>query len=203
MSHKTFISYKYSEAVDLRDNIIKAMGTDAIYYNGENGFSPNKSDDTDDAIWNYLKDMIWPTTVTIVILSPNMKQSSWIPDEIAYSLKKVKRGGTESQRNGVVAVIQKYQGGYDWLINHHVNCHNKSTVNYKNELLPDIITSNHFNSEPPVIHCDACKTYDSEMGSYISYICEEDFLKDVNGYVEKAFQKSQNDGVGYSIKIDL
>jgi len=57
MSHKTFISYKHSEALDLRDNIIKAMGTDAVYYNGENGFSPNKSDDTDDAIWNYLKDI--------------------------------------------------------------------------------------------------------------------------------------------------
>ena len=31
--------------------------------------APNKSDDSDDAIWNYLKDMIWPTTATIVILS--------------------------------------------------------------------------------------------------------------------------------------
>ena len=76
MAHKTFISYKYSESVDLRDRIINAMGEDAIYYKGENGFSPNKSDDSDDEIWNYLKDMIWPTTVTIVILSPNMKESS-------------------------------------------------------------------------------------------------------------------------------
>lgn len=87
MAHKTFISYKYSEARDLRDKIIAAMGDDAIYYNGENGFSPNKSDDSDNVIWNYLKDMIWPTTVTIVILSPNMKLSSWIPDEIAYPCK--------------------------------------------------------------------------------------------------------------------
>ena len=72
MAHKTFISYKYSDARDVRDRIIKTMGEDAKYYQGEKGFSPNKSDDSDDAIWNYLKDMIWGTSVTIVVLSPEM-----------------------------------------------------------------------------------------------------------------------------------
>ena len=48
MAHKTFISYKYSESVDLRDRIIEAMGEDAIYYQGENGSSPNKSDDSEE-----------------------------------------------------------------------------------------------------------------------------------------------------------
>lgn len=32
MAHKTFISYKYSEAQELRDRIIEAMGDDASYY---------------------------------------------------------------------------------------------------------------------------------------------------------------------------
>ena len=31
MAHRTFISYKYSEAQDLRDRIIKALGKDADY----------------------------------------------------------------------------------------------------------------------------------------------------------------------------
>ena len=57
MAHKTFISYKFSESADLRDRIIKAMGEDAIYYKGENGFSPNKSDDSDDAIWNFINNL--------------------------------------------------------------------------------------------------------------------------------------------------
>ena len=35
MAHKTFISYKYSEAQELRDRIIKAFGDDASYYQGE------------------------------------------------------------------------------------------------------------------------------------------------------------------------
>ena len=201
MAHKTFISYKYSESVVLRDKIIKAMGSDAIYYNGENGFSPNKSDDTDDTIWNYLKDMTWPTTVTIVILSPNMRQSSWIPDEIAYSLSKISRDGRQSGRNGVVAVIQKVNGSYDWLMEHKDNCHGAPTVSYKNEFLFPIITRNHFNSEPPIVHCDECKTYDSEKGSYISYVREDDFLTDVNGYVDKAFDKIKDIDTIYNVKV--
>ena len=32
MAHKTFISYKYSEAQGLRDDIITALGKDANYY---------------------------------------------------------------------------------------------------------------------------------------------------------------------------
>ena len=35
MAHKTFISYKWSEAQDLRDDIITALGEDATYYKGE------------------------------------------------------------------------------------------------------------------------------------------------------------------------
>lgn len=35
MVHKTFISYKWSAARKLRDDIIKALGADAVYYNGK------------------------------------------------------------------------------------------------------------------------------------------------------------------------
>ena len=35
MAHKTFISYKWSEAQQLRDDIIDALGEDASYYKGE------------------------------------------------------------------------------------------------------------------------------------------------------------------------
>lgn len=44
MAHKTFISYKYSEARTLRDKIIDAMGEDASYYQGETSDSPDLTD---------------------------------------------------------------------------------------------------------------------------------------------------------------
>ena len=41
MAHNTFISYKYSESQDLRDDIIKALGEEASYYKGVSvHFSP-------------------------------------------------------------------------------------------------------------------------------------------------------------------
>ena len=43
MTHKTFISYKYSEAQELRDDIINALGDDATYYKGEDGYSDDLS----------------------------------------------------------------------------------------------------------------------------------------------------------------
>ena len=41
-----------------------------------------------ETIKNHLKDMLFDTTVTVVIISPNMKKSKWIDWEIEYSLKK-------------------------------------------------------------------------------------------------------------------
>lgn len=44
MAHKTFISYKYSEAQDLRDRIINELGDDASFYMGETSNSPDLTD---------------------------------------------------------------------------------------------------------------------------------------------------------------
>ena len=200
MAHETFISYKYSDAVDVRDRIYKNMGEYAKFYRGENGFSPNKSDDSDDAIWNYLKDMIWGTSVTIVVLSPEMLQSSWISDEISYSLKKVSRDGTQSQRNGVVAVIKKVNGSYDWFKYKITYSDGHISNGYHEEKVFKIIRENRGNQDPPVYVCEHCKTIDSLTGSYISYIEEDEFINNMDKYIENAYQKSLNDCKGYIIK---
>ena len=76
MARKTFISYKYSEARDLRDRIIWALGDDATFYQGETSDSPDLTDTTTENIKRHLTDMMYNTSVTIVILSPNMKESN-------------------------------------------------------------------------------------------------------------------------------
>ena len=114
MAHKTFISYKYSEAQDLRDRIIEAMGDDASYYMGETSDSPDLTDTSTENIKKHLCDMMYNTSVTIVIISPHIKESEWIDWEIEYSLSRSTRKGRTSHRNGVVGVIQKVNGGYDW-----------------------------------------------------------------------------------------
>ena len=78
MSHKTFISYKHSEAQDLRDCIIIRLGKDAIYYRGETTDFPYSNDKRTVRICNNLADMIDDTEVMIVIVSPKMLQSRWM-----------------------------------------------------------------------------------------------------------------------------
>ena len=88
MARRTFISYKYSEARELRDTIVTKMGDDAKFYTGETSDSPNMTGSKTETIKENLKNMMYRTSVTIVIISPNMIDSKWIDWEIEYTLKK-------------------------------------------------------------------------------------------------------------------
>jgi hypothetical protein len=192
LAYKTFISYKYSEAKDLRDEIVESLGDDARYYQGETSDSPDMSDQTTDYIKDKLKDMIYHTSVTIVVLSPNMLNSNWIDWEIEYSLKQIKRGDRTSGTNGVLGVVMKYDGGYSWLRPSTEKSDGHTATLTNNEYLYEIIYKNRFNQEPPEYTCDVCKNVDPLTGSYISLVNEEDFLSDPNKYIDNAYEKSKN-----------
>ena len=197
MAHKTFISYKYSEARDLRDRIIDALGDDATYYRGETSDSPDLTDTTTENIKRNLRDMMYDTSVTIVILSPNIKQSKWIDWEIEYCLKNNTRKDRTSHTNGVVAVIMKVNGSYDWLKYTTVNSDGCSVSNYHTEKLYNIINNNRFNQTPKVYSCPTCQCINRLTGSYISFIEEDEFLANPRYYIDNAYDKSENDAEGY------
>ena len=199
MAHKTFISYKYSEARDLRDDIITALGEDASYYQGETSDSPDLTDTSTENIKKKLKDMMYDTSVTIVIISPNMKKSKWIDWEIEYCLKSITRKDITSHTNGVVGVIMKYNGGYSWLKTTSINDDGCSSSSYDSSKMYDIINNNRFNQNPKEYSCDKCKTVNSLTGSYIALVEEEDFLNDPQKYIDNAYDKSENDGNGYDL----
>jgi len=192
LARKTFISYKYSETKDLRDKIVESLGEDAKYYQGETSDSPDMSDKTTDYIKDKLKDMIYSTSVTIVIVSPNMKSSNWIDWEIEYSLKQIKRNDRTSGTNGILGIVMKHNGGYSWLRPSVTNHDGHGSIQTNNEYLYDIIHKNRFNQEPPEYSCDECKIVNSLTGSYISLINEEDFLKNPDKYIDNAYDKSKN-----------
>lgn len=192
MAYNTFISYKYSEAIDLRDRIVESLGEDAKYYRGETSESPDMSDKTTDYIKDKLKNLIYSTSVTIVIISPNMKQSNWIDWDIEYSLKQIKRGDRKSSTNGVLGVVMEYDGGYSWLRPSTQNSDGHTTILTKNEYLYNIIINNRFNQNPPEYTCDECKNVNSLTGSYISLVNEDDFLKNPNKYIDNAYDKSKH-----------
>ncbi|KXZ16832.1 TIR domain-containing protein [Bacillus nakamurai] len=192
MARKTFISYKYSEAQELRDDILDALGDDAEYYQGETSKLPDLSDKTTDYIKEKLKDMIYSTSVTIVIISPKMKESKWIDWEIEYSLKQIKRGDKRSGTNGVVGVVMKHNGGYSWLRPSQTNPDGHTSISTNDQYLYDLIKKNRFNQVPKEYVCGECKTVDSLTGLYIALVNEEDFLNDPTKYIENAYEKSKN-----------
>jgi hypothetical protein len=195
MARKTFISYKYSEATDLRDVILKKLGEDSKYYQGETAESPDLNNTSVENIRKNLKDMMFDTSVTIVIISPNFKQSKWIDWEIEYSLKEVVREDKTSRTNGIVGIIMKFSGGYDWLISQTTNSDGCKPRTIDDSKLYNIIIKNRLNLDTENKYsCPICKTFDQLNGSYISLIEEEKFLADPNKFIENANDKSKKIG---------
>lgn len=180
MARKTFISYKYSESKELRDKIINSLGSDATYYKGENGYSPDMSSYTSFTIKEYLKNMIYDTSVTIVILSPNMKASNWIEWEIEYSLKSISRNDRTSKTNGIVCVVKKEPYyGYNWMKDFYGN--------WQLDKLFPIIKKNMNNAKNKIFNA-----YLGLSQNYIDIVTEDEFLIYPQKYIEAAHEKSKN-----------
>jgi len=203
MARKTFISYKYSEAQELRDTIIKSLGKDALFYKGETSETPNKTDTTTANIKEHLKKMIHDTSVLIVIISPNMIESNWIDWEISYALKEITRDDKTSRINGIIGVIQKDYKGYEWLITKGAKGDGTKYISHKGEKLYEIIKKNRHNSTPPKYAYESHKIWCSEEGSYISLVKEEIFLKDPKKHIEQAYNKIKDVNKNYNITKTL
>ncbi len=192
LAYNTFISYKYSEAKELRDSIVGSLGEDSKYYKGETSESPDLSDRKTEYIKENLKNLIYSTSVTIVIISPNMTQSNWIDWEIEYSLKQIKRGDRTSGTNGVLGVVMKYNNDYSWLRSSIFHSDGHTTISTDTSYLYGIIKNNRLNENPVKYLCEDCKSIDALKGSYISLIEEETFLRDPHKYIDNAYSKSKN-----------
>ncbi len=134
LGKKIFVSYKYKDndvkmmpnvtqptwPCDYVDYIKDKVLCDDDIYKGE------KSDEdisswSEDAIWNHLKNKIYDSTLTIVLISPNMKEtgkwqrSQWIPWEISFSVREMTRNNRTSHRNALLVVIlPDKSGSYDY-----------------------------------------------------------------------------------------
>ena len=124
MGSKVFVSYKYMDDdvrridgitqptwpcdyVDLIKN--KVLAYDDIY-KGENS-NEDISNWSEYRIWEHLKSKIYDSSITIVLISPNMKEpnkwqrSQWIPWEVSYSLRETTRHDRTSHNNAILAVV--------------------------------------------------------------------------------------------------
>ena len=134
MGRKVFVSYKYKDNdVATIPNVtqptwpcdyVNLISTNILssddIYKGEKS-DEDISDWGDYLIWEHLKTKIYDSTITIVLISPNMKEpmkwqkSQWIPWEISYSLRETTRNDRTSHNNAILAVIlPDKNGSYDY-----------------------------------------------------------------------------------------
>lgn len=208
---KIFISYKYADksvrqndsydimqwllgtedgnyltARDYVDHLIGNVLTD--HTNKAEKDDEDLSHLTEEVIQQKLYDRIYDSTVTIVLVSKNMKENrqeklQWIPREISYSLKDKTREDRTSYTNGVLAVILPDENNsYDHGIK-HFDCVTKiQTQNFFK-----IISSNMFNrNEHKKNICSTCGTehhYGNDH-SYIYPVKWDDFIKNHNDYID-------------------
>lgn len=119
MGRKVFVSYKYSDGRFCKDRIMEKLGSQGNVYKGEK-YDNDLSSLTALTIKAYLSDMIYDSSVLLVVISPSVARSEWVDWEIGYALRNSTRNGRTSKRNGILCVVQKDSSGTSsWAYNYN------------------------------------------------------------------------------------
>ena len=227
MGHKIFISYKYADPnvrkitnhwerdtvrdyVDALEKYIKDKSEHV--YKGESD-GEDLSALTEEKIWSILKDRIYDSTLTIVMISPNMKGSTkernqWIPWEISYSLKEVSRKNkagnmVTSSSNAILAIVVPDSVGSYSYYTYNRNCCSAGCSVYNTSRLFQILKDNMFNIKKPNKNvCDNNSIIYHGDSSYIISVTWDDFIKEPETYIDKAYYL-QNSIERYDIVKDI
>lgn len=203
MGHKIFISYKYKDdnvcqtienhlteqkkgsrltARDYVDVLEKYIEEKSSHeYKGEEDDEP-LNDKSEEWIWEKLKDDMFDSTLTIVLISPNMDNGSsereqWIPWEIQYSLSNKTRTNNagnqvRSHTNAMLAIVlPDRNNSYTYYFEHKTCCPSGCRLNKTDRLFP-ILRKNTFNQtkdENVRICLMNDKIYSGGMHSYIPF----------------------------------
>lgn len=178
----------YLTARDYVTHLIEEILTD--HTNKAEGDNEDLSNLTENVIQQKLYDRIYDSTVTIVLISKQMKESTeeklqWIPREIAYSLKEKTREDRTSYTNGILAIALPDEGGsYDYAVIDK-NCGVRS---WQTQSFFKIIGTNMFNRiNKNHDFCNSCFSYHhhDHNHSYIHPVKWDDFVQDHNLYINR------------------
>lgn len=214
MGKKIFVSYKYGDiqVQNLPDNFFTRArhyvdelqtlleAEDHIYKGEDDG--EDLSDFKDGTIGSKLRDKIFDSSVTIVMISKGMKEilktenDQWIPWEVSYSLKELTRDNITSKTNAVLAVLLPDENGsYEYFQTHNSVC---NSTNYNTSFLFGILRGNMFNlKNATTSDCNGNKLYHG-LHSYIHCVRWSEFKADINKFIENAV-KIKEDKDSYAI----
>ncbi len=217
MAYKIFVSYKYNDDSVFQDPSIKrqydiwnaminkkltprdylnTMGQLLSDYAIEKWEADGEdlSRFKDETIQSKLRDKIYDSSITIVLISPHMRdqlkkeEDQWIPWEISYSLRETTRNERTSHANALLAVVlPDAQDNYDYCVESK-SC-GANILKFDSSFCFTIIGKNFFNNKhPKKFYCYSCKHehYQSNSSSYIIYTRWKDFVRDPKRYIEEA-----------------
>lgn len=218
MGHKIFVSYKYADddvnnlnyyenstVRDYVDELENRIDNSNHIFKGESD-GEDLSNLSENVIWNKLKDRIYDSTLTIVFISPKMKEEGksdkeqWIPWEISYSLKETKRRNESGQEvtsntNAMLAVVlPDSNNSYNYYLENHTCCSSFCTTHYTGKLFK-ILRENKFNkkqiSQTECQNDTTKKIYSGEC-SYIKAVKWKDFIVDIDKYIDESYERLEN-----------
>lgn len=214
MGNKIFISYKYSDRnvfplkeyyEESREPTTVRNYVDVLQrkLESENHINKGEKDGEDlsafkdETIESHLRDKIYDSSVTIVLISPNMKDNEneddqWIPWEISYSLKEINRNERRKTPNGIIAlVLPDRYNSYSYYIQDN-NCVNCTCRTLETGKLFTILRRNMFNIRNPEYKSCPNKTVYIGDESYIQSVKWKDFMNDPNYYIKKSLEIKNN-----------
>lgn len=209
MGHKIFISYKYGDTSVQRlpnrtpyweqtkvrhyvDEIQARIKAEDHINKGELD-GEDLSQFKDETIASKLRDKIYDSSVTIVLISPRMKElytpekDQWIPWEISYSLREVPRADRVSRANALLGVVlPDVNGSCEYVITNRTCCPSGCIYLNRTNLFA-IIQENTFNRKRPPQH--SCNIQDIIWDypfSYMHIVSWPTFISNMDRAIEDA-----------------
>lgn len=217
MGKKIFVSYKYADdqvnnlksdenstVRDYIDEFEKIVDSADDIFKGESD-GEDLSELSDDTIWETLKDRIYDSSVTIVFISPGMRESGkndrdqWIPWEVSYSLKETSRKNKNgesvtSHSNAMLAVVlPDGDNSYTYYLESNSCCNGGCTTHHTDKLFT-IIKKNKFNRTENVSKrtCDNDSTIWTGTCSYIKAVKWSNFIANYQKYINSAVNRQDH-----------
>lgn len=217
LGKKIFVSYKYADdqvkdlvlgenstVRDYVDEFEEKLDSSDNIYKGESE-GEDLSNLSDDTIWEKLKNRIYDSSVTIVFISPSMREKwksdrdQWIPWEVSYSLKETSRknkngDSVTSHSNAMIAVVLPDENdSYTYYLEAKNCCSGGCTMHHTNKLF-EIIKKNKFNriKNASKRTCDNNDTIWSGTCSYIEAVKWSSFIEDYQKYVNSAVNRQEH-----------
>lgn len=188
-----YISYKYSETLKFRNKLIELLGKREYRYYGEKFEFPVIRKGSEDTVYKALHDKIYQAHVLIVLISPGLSKSTWIPLEIENALKELKKGKA-TRRCGIIGLVIPQKGNdYSFIMNKT----RSGQYTVKKDLLPTIIQEN-MNNE---IVANPSKNQD--LASYISIYRWDEFTLRHEELIDLAYTKAVDLRKNYKLKNQI